>query len=82
MIKIHACQRNKQFMRKLEHYDFPVRKKRERKKELNLSQKEVGKVLFKRNQKIARVFLHAFCDGKLLKKESSYMSQFNKVCKV
>ena len=73
MIKIHACQRNKQFMRKLENNDFPVRKK----KELNLSPKEVGKVLFKRNQKIARGFLHEFCDGKLLKKESSYMSPFS-----
>ena len=69
MIKIHACQRNKQFMRNLEHNDFPVRKKRN-KKDLNLSPKEVGKVLFKRNQKIARGFFHEFCDGKLLKKES------------
>ena len=72
MNKIHACQRNKQFMRKLEHNDFP-----EKEKELNLSPKEVGKVPFKRNQKIARGFLHVFCDGKLLKKESSYMSPFS-----
>ena len=54
------------------HNDFP-----EKEKELNLSPKEVGKVPFKRNQKIARGFLHAFCDGKLLKKESSYMSPFS-----
>ena len=57
-------------MRKLEHNDFPE-------KELNLSPKEVGKVPFKRYQKIARGFLHVFCDGKLLKKESSYMSPFS-----
>ena len=72
MIKIHACQRNKQFMRKLEHNDFPVRKKR-----IKPQSKEVGKVLFKRNQKIDREFLHESCDGKLLKKESSYMSPFS-----
>ena len=73
MIKIHACQWNKQFMRKLEHNDFPVRKKG-----IKLSPKEVSKVLFKRNQKIARGFLHEFCDlhRKFLKKESSYMSPF------
>ena len=74
MIKIQACQWNKQFMRKLEHNDFPVRKKA-----IKLSPKEVSKVLFKRNQKIARGFLHEFCDHhrKLLKKESSYMSPFS-----
>ena len=61
-------------MRKLEHNDFL-----EKEKELNLSPKEVGKVPFKRNQKIARGFLHVhvFYDGKLLKKESSYMSPFS-----
>ena len=58
MIKIHACQRNKQFMKDLEHNDFPVRKKRKR-KDLNLSPKELGKA-FKKNQKIARGFLHEF----------------------
>ena len=56
-------------MRKLEHNDFP-----EKEIELNLSPKEVP---FKRNQKIARGFLHVFYDGKLLKKESSYMSPFS-----
>ena len=56
MIKIHACQRNKQFMKDLEHNDFPVGKKR---KNLNLSLKELGKA-FKKNQKIARGFLHEF----------------------
>ena len=30
MIKIHACQRNKQFTKDLEHNDFPVRKKKKR----------------------------------------------------
>ena len=46
MIKIHACQRNKQFMKDLEHNDFPVQKKRKR-KDLNLSPKELGKALKK-----------------------------------
>ena len=60
-------------MRKLEHNDFP-----EKERELNLSPKEVDKVPFKRNQKIGRGFLHVFYDdGKLLKKESSYMSPFS-----
>ena len=59
-------------MRKLEHNDFP-----EKERELNLSPKEVDKVPFKRNKKIARGFLHVFYDGKLLKKESSYMSPFS-----
>ena len=51
MIKIHACQRNKQFMKDLEHDDFPVRKKRKR-KDLNLSPKELGKVLKKKFRKL------------------------------
>ena len=59
-------------MRKLEHNDFP-----EKERELNLSPKEVGKVPFKRNQKIARGFLHVFYDGKSYKEESSYMSPFS-----
>ena len=64
-------------MRKLEHNDFP-----EKEKELNLSQKEVGKVPFKRNQKIARGFLHVFYDGKLLKKkEQLHVSIFIKFAK-
>ena len=37
MIKIHACQRNKQFMKDLEHNDFLVPKT----KGLNLSPKEL-----------------------------------------
>ena len=53
MIKIHACQRNKQFIKDLEHNDFPVRI------DLNLSSKELGKAI-KINQKIARGFLHDF----------------------
>ena len=59
-------------MRKLEQNDFP-----EKEKEFNLNPKEVGKVPFIINPKIARGFLHVFCDGKLLKKESSYMSPFS-----
>ena len=70
---MHACQRNKQFMRKLEHNDFP-----EKKIELNLSPKEVGKVPLKKIRKLPGDFcIHVFCDGKLLKKESSYMSPFS-----
>ena len=59
MIKIHACQRNKQFMKDLEHNDFSVRKKKRKRKDLNLSPKELVKA-FKKNQKIARGFLHEF----------------------
>ena len=70
--KIYACQRNKPFIRNLEHNNF-----HEKEKELSLSPKEVGKVPFKRNQKIARGFLHVFYNGKLLKKECSYMSPFS-----
>ena len=42
-------------MRKLEHNEIPVRKKG-----IKLSPKEVSKVLFKRNQKIARGFCMNF----------------------
>ena len=48
MIKIHACQRNKQFMKDFEHNDFPVRKKKRKRKDLlNLSPKELGKAIKK-----------------------------------
>ena len=43
MIKIHACQRNKRFMKDLEHNDFPVKIK----DLLNLSPKELGKAIKK-----------------------------------
>ena len=59
MIKIHACQRNKQFMKDLEHNDFPVRKKKEKEKIYTSVQKNWAKLL-KKNQKIARGFLHEF----------------------
>ena len=41
MIKIHACQRNKQFMKDLEHNDFPVRKKK-KKKRFKTQSKRIG----------------------------------------
>ena len=53
-------------MRNSEHNDFHVRKKliKEKKKiKTSLSPK-----LLKRNQKIARGFLHEYLDGKLLKR--------------
>ena len=55
MIKIHACQRNKQFMKDLEHNDFPVRKKKRKRKDLNLSPKELGKA-FKKIRKLPEDF--------------------------
>ena len=55
MIKINACQIHKQFMKDLEHNDFPVRKKRKR-KDLNLSPKELGKALQKKSENCQRIF--------------------------
>ena len=53
MIKIHASQRNKQFMKDLEQNNFPVQKKKKKK-----SPKELGKFKLLKIQKIARGFSH------------------------
>ena len=70
MIKMHACQRNKQFMKDLEHNNFPVRKKKEKK-----SPKELGKFKLLKNQKIARGFLHEL--GWKIGKEREYLHYGN-----
>ena len=46
-------------MKDLEYNDFPVRKKKRKIKDLNLSPKELGKA-FKKNQKIVIGFLNEF----------------------
>ena len=56
MIKIHACQRNKQFIKDLEHNDFPVRKKKRKRKDYNLSPKELGKAFEKKIRKLSEDF--------------------------
>ena len=55
-------------MKDLEHNDFPMRKKK-RRKDLNLSPKELGKSL-KKNQKIVRGFLHEFGMENYLRKRA------------
>ena len=70
-------------MKDLEHNNFPVRKKMKR-KDLNLSAKEMGKAI-KKNQKIARGFLHEFRMENYKRKRASTLREclcIHKVCKV
>ena len=61
-------------MKDLEHNNFPVRKKRKR-KDLNLSPKELGKFKLLKNQKIARGFLHVL--GWKIVKEREHLHYIN-----